>query len=139
MKPIKLNLKPKRPSTRILLLCVLGVALAAWLAWAAGPVQTKSALGSGQKVKNQPSLAGSSYSRTTGANPSSSGSASGSAAPVSWPPSPQPSNNLCQPHRSGVQPDFVVYPCGCNTSGAVYPCCQYYQGDAQPDCPASYQ
>lgn len=149
MKPVKLNLKPKPTSRLLILVCLLGVALVAWWAWAAGPIKPNSAVSAGRRVQAQASVNGSGYTTinpaaAAGASSDNSQGSSGSAqaspvysTPVTQPPVDLPVSSLCHPSGGGIQPDIALG-CSCGRPGtANYPCCSGNPG-TEIACPETY-
>ena len=108
----------------LLVLCVVGTAAVAWWAWAAGPVESHSALGSTPQTETNQGL---------NASPYGSVSPAGTAGAAASPPSGNTSSPPSPPINVSPEPD-PLYPIDPN------PKCNYYKypGSAQPSslyCP----
>ena len=127
----------------LLFLCILGTAAVAWWAWAAGPVEPRSALGSAPQAETTQGLNGSGYGSLSPAGPGGSSGQSGGAAsssgnssspvtssPINVYPEPDPLYPVdptpkCSYYKypEGAQSGATCPPYNC---GAIrYPCCQY--------------
>ncbi len=109
----------------LLIFCVLGTLAVAWWAWAAGPVQPKSALGSAAPVETAQGLTGPAYgSQSPGSGATSSDQAVGSSGSAS---SGNASSPASPPVNVMPQPD-PLYPIDPS------PKCPYYKypGNIQP-------
>jgi hypothetical protein len=158
-----INRQPFKRNYLLLAICVIGVCLIAWWAWAAGPVETKPSAAAAPSVQTRQGISGQTYSPATSAgslpNTSSSSSSAGQAvgSPVqsAQPISVQPSQPVTEPdplypydpipkctyyHQPGTVQPYICPQCEAVQSpdGTSYmPCgsCRSYPGGPEIMCP----